>query len=233
MAAIVRPRFYPVLALVLALVVLVGFARTFYLSFLFDLPPRTLLLTLHGTAFTAWVLLFVVQTRLISQNRVRTHMRLGLFGVGLAALVFVLGVMVAIASVNRTPPGGIPLNGAQFSIVPFTAIGLFGMCVAAAIASRRRPDLHKRRMVLAMIAVIAPAVARILFLMSAGPLLPIVQIGVTVALVVVCLVHDWTKYRVLHPVYTIGGTLLVLSWPLRMWVAHTETWERIARSLAS
>src|SRR5262245_60123023 len=126
MAAIVRSRFYPVVALLLALVVFVGFARTFYLSFLFDVPPRTWLLTLHGTAFTAWVLLFIAQTRLVATNRIRAHMRLGLFGVALAAVVFVLGVMTAVASIDGTPPGGVPLNGAQFSIVPFMAIGLFG-----------------------------------------------------------------------------------------------------------
>lgn len=233
MAAIVRPRFYPVLAWVLALVVFIGFARTFYLSFLFQLPPRTLLLTLHGTAFTAWVLLFVAQTRLIAKNRIHAHRRLGVVGVALAMLVFALGVLTALASIKGTPPGGVPLNGAQFSIVPFTAIGLFGVCVAAAIAFRRRPQMHKRLMILAMISVIAPAVARILFLLSAGKLLPVVQIGVTVAILGACLVYDWTRNRIVHPVYTIGGAILVLSWPLRMWVAHTAAWENFARSLVN
>jgi len=141
--------------------------------------------------------------------------------------------MTAVASINGTPLGGVPLNGAQFSIVPFTAIGLFGACVAAAIALRRRPDLHKRFMILAMISVIAPAVARILFLFSAGRFLPVVQIGVTVAILLACVAYDWTKNRILHPVYTVGGAVLIISWPLRMWIAHTQAWENIARSIAN
>jgi hypothetical protein len=40
------------------------------------------------------------------------------------------------------------------------------------------------------------------------------------------------KYRIVHPVYAIGGTLLVLSWPLRMWIVRTPEWESVGRWLA-
>ena len=55
MAAVVRSRFYPHIALVLALIIVTGFARTFYLRAWFDLPPLKLLVMLHGVLFTAWV----------------------------------------------------------------------------------------------------------------------------------------------------------------------------------
>lgn len=232
MAAIVRPRFYPIIALVLAVVVFIGFARTFYLGFLFQAPSHSTLVVLHGFAFTAWVLLFIVQTRLIAANRLREHMSLGLFGVGLAVVVFVLGVMTAIASITVDRPHPLGLNGAQFSIVPFTAIGLYGVCVACAIAYRRRAALHKRFMMLAMIAVIAPAVARLAVLVGAEAYLAAIQVGTTAGLVIACLAYDWSRNKIFHPVYTIGGAVLILSWPLRIMVAQTHTWERIALAIS-
>ncbi len=55
MAAVVRPRFYPVIALVLALVVFAGFARTFYLRLLVRCAANDLAHALHGIVFTAWM----------------------------------------------------------------------------------------------------------------------------------------------------------------------------------
>ena len=81
MAVVVRNRFYPQVTLVLALFVVIAFARTFYFRFLSDLPPLVTLVQLHGLAFTAWLVLFVVQARFIAAHRVQWHMRLGL-GIG-------------------------------------------------------------------------------------------------------------------------------------------------------
>jgi hypothetical protein len=39
MAVVVRSRFYPQIALVLALFVFIGFSRSYYFRFLTDLPP--------------------------------------------------------------------------------------------------------------------------------------------------------------------------------------------------
>jgi hypothetical protein len=89
MAAVVRNRFYALAALMLALIVLTGFARTYYLRHWFDVPPITTLLHLHSIAFTAWFALFVVQTRLIAAQNYRTHMQLGIAGVVLAVAVVI------------------------------------------------------------------------------------------------------------------------------------------------
>ena len=87
MAAVTRSRFYPMIAFALAAFVIVGFSRTYYLRFLYDLPPMTLLVHLHGLVFTAWMALFVVQTRFVAANRVDLHMKLGIAGVVLAGLI--------------------------------------------------------------------------------------------------------------------------------------------------
>src|SRR5690349_20337173 len=48
MALVVRSRFYPQIALVLALFVIIGFSRNYYFRFLTDLPPMVALVHLHA-----------------------------------------------------------------------------------------------------------------------------------------------------------------------------------------
>ena len=67
--------FYGGMAVALALTVLGGFAATYYLRFLdggpkatFSGGPFTTLVHAHGALFTAWMLLFIVQTALVARQ---------------------------------------------------------------------------------------------------------------------------------------------------------------------
>jgi hypothetical protein len=232
MAAVIRSRFYPVIALVLAALILVGFARTYYLREWFAVPPINLLLHLHSIAFTAWFVLFVIQTRLIARQNYRTHMQLGVAGLVLAAVVVVLGIATAVESASAPRLRGGGMNSQQFVFVPLFAIGLFAILVTAAALLRKRAQLHKRLMILAMLSVLGPPVARLIVLTQNGSHFLAIQAAVVAVFVLWCLASDWLKYRIVHPVYAVGGTLLVLSWPLRVWVARTPQWENVGRWLA-
>jgi hypothetical protein len=232
MAAVVRNRFYLIIAMVLALLVFAGFARTFYLRAWFDVPPITTLLQLHSIAFTAWFVLFVIQARLIAAQNYRTHMQLGIAGVAIAVLVFVLGVVTAVASADAPRVRPMGMNSQQFVLVPLVGITIFAMFVTAAVAFRRRADLHKRFMVLAMISVIGPPVARLIALTQNGEYFGPIQLAVPAGLLSWCLVSDWMKYRIVHPVYSIGGAILLISLPLRFLIARTPAWESVGRWMA-
>lgn len=231
MAAIVRSRFYSHAALALAVFMIGAFLRTYYLRFLSDLPPLTLLMHVHGLLFTAWVLLFFAQTRLIAAHRVDLHMKLGLVGVALAAAVFVVGVLTALAA--GAAPGLRPSGrtGAQFVIIPLTSITLFATFVGSGIALRKHPALHKPLMLLGMIAVLGPAVARLISLIGQREWVSFFQIGVLAAFIAWFLIADWRKHRVVHPVFLIGGLGLLLSWPLRLAVGHSQWWQPVGRWL--
>src|SRR4051812_13796170 len=162
MAAVVRPRFYPSIALLLALVVFAGFARTFYLRYWFDLPPLALLTQLHGLVFSAWMALFVIQTRLVAANNIDAHMRLGIAGVFLAGLVFVLGMATAVVSASAPRPRAMGMVSYQFVFIPMSIIVTFACFVIPAVLLRKHTPLHKRFMTLAMITVLPPATARLI-----------------------------------------------------------------------
>jgi hypothetical protein len=232
MAAVVRNRFYAAFAIALAAFTFIAFARTYYLRHWFDVPPINVLLHLHSIAFTAWVVLFVIQTRLIAAQNYRTHMQLGIAGVVVAALVVVLGYATAIASAGAPRMRPMGMNSQQFVLVPLVAITSFAGLVAAAVAFRKRADLHKRLMTLAMIAILGPPVARLIFWTHTNAYFPAIQFSVHAGFLAWCLVSDWRKYRIVHPVYSIGGAILLLSLPLRIFIAQTPAWEHVGQWLA-
>ena len=63
------------------IIVLIGFSRTYYLKGWFGTPALPgLLVHLHGIVMTSWVVLFVTQVSLVATGRTRTHQRPGILG---------------------------------------------------------------------------------------------------------------------------------------------------------
>lgn len=232
MAAVVRNRFYAAFAVAMAVFVVAAFARTYYLRYWFDVPPITVLVHLHSIVFTAWVVLFIIQTRLIAAQNYRTHMQLGIAGIVVAALVVIFGYATAVASAGAPRMRPMGLNSQQFVLVPLVAITFFAVLVTAAVLLRKRAQLHKRLMTLAMISVLGPPIARIVGVLHAGEYFAPLQIAVPAVFLAWCLASDWRKYRIVHPVYSIGGAILLISLPVRFYIAQTPQWERVGQWLA-
>src|SRR6185369_3902292 len=99
--------------------------------------------------------------------------------------------------------------GVAFAIVPLSGILFFAVVFSLAVANTRRPEMHKRLMLLAGISILDAAVARwfLTFLAPAGAVgPPPIEITIAPALVaylllVVAIVHDWRRQGRPHPVY--------------------------------
>jgi hypothetical protein len=219
-------RLYIWVAVFIPIIVLAGFARTYYLKGLFGTPALPgLLVHLHGIVMTSWVVLFVVQVWLVAARRTRLHQRLGVLGAILAALVLSVGVVTAInAAARGSSPGPPPL---QFLVVPLGDMLVFAILIGMALHFRRRMEIHKRLMLLAAVNLLTPAIARIplQFIETGGPL---AFFGLTDLCVLACVVFDTVKHRRLHPVFVWGTLLIVASQPLRLMLAGTDAWMRFA-----
>ena len=221
-----------VVAVFTPLVVFIGFARTYYLRELFGFPPLpSLLVHVHGAVMTAWVALFAIQVGLVASHRTRLHMKLGILGLVLAILVFVVGTFTSLASAARGSaiPGWEPL---RFLIIPLGDMLAFGALVGVALYYRRKLDVHKRLMLLSAFSMLPAAVARIPigFIENNGAL---AYYGLTDLCVVALVAYDTIKQRRLHPAYFWGATLLIISHPLRIMFAGTDAWLGIADSLVA
>jgi len=111
-----------------------------------------------------------------------------------------------------------------------------------AIVNIRRPSVHKRFMVLLMIGMMTPAIARVFLTLFAppgaagGPPPPFVSIPPALAadlLLAVAMVHDWRTRGRPHPVYVYGGLVLVAQQLLTVPFAATATWMSIVKGFES
>ena len=223
--------FFSGMAILMAITVFVGFAPSYYLGAFGDRPmvsigglPFTPLIHLHGVLFTAFVVLFVVQTTLVASHRVAMHRRLGIAGGLLAVVMTLVGTATGITAVARgsLPPELAPviLAGSLLEML------LFAIFVGAALWLRANTAAHKRLMLVAYISIISAAVVR----------LPGVQsdlFGDDLALLFLLagIVYDLVTQRRVHPAYLGGGALLVVSLPLPLMVSRTETWRLFAELL--
>jgi hypothetical protein len=241
-AAAVPPRaigrhdrtFYGGIAIAAAVMTIVGFGPTYYLRFFDGGPhatisggPITTAVHVHGALFTAWILLFITQTALISARRVAVHRRLGIAGVVLAAAMVAAGVNAGIAMGARgaAPPGIDPLS---FMAIPLGDMVMFAGFVAAAVTLRRDKESHKRLMLLAYASILAAPAARLPGVLPLGPL-AFYGIGFIVAFAGV--IYDYMSRGRVHRVYLWGGGLLLLSVPLRLALSGTDAWKAFARAL--
>jgi hypothetical protein len=233
MVAVVRSRFPQLFAAVAAVVVVIGFARTFYLRFLFELPPMTMLVHLHGAIFTAWFVVFIAQVRFVAKHRLDLHRVLGLASLALAALVIAstLATLFASTTIPRFRPDG--LTSAQATISGFTSTLLFTVLYACGIAYRRRPSVHRRFMLLSLVPILTPGMNRLLTLAGLDEQRPLLVPIIAALFVGWCLVHDWRRHRIVHPVYAVGGLLVVLSWPMKTLVGRSDWYQPIANWAAA
>jgi len=224
-----RSRLYTLTAFAIFVIALVGFARTYYLRTWFDVPPLTLRLHLHGLVLTLWLVLFLFQSILISVSRRNLHRRLGFAGVGLAAAVIATTYSTAIEAAHLDGArGGITAADRLYSTA--VVLLLFGVFVTIGVVFRRRPDVHKRSMLLATITIVGPAAARAaILLVGRGIRDP--HIIVMTALLLVALWSDWRRRGRPHWLLVCGALVLIVSQVTRRLVGGSEAWAVIGNWL--
>lgn len=228
-------RFFTLFTLAIALVVLIGFARTFFFRGLFPgaqgyAAPEPIF-SIHGIFFTAWIGLLVLQALLIRWRRVDLHRAVGWAGLVLACVVVVLGAYGSLIAAQR--PGGfigVPLPPTQFLIFPILDMLLFAGFFALAIFWRHRSQSHKRLMVLAAVNLVEAAIIRIpIGIIGAGA--PFTSRGLSYLFIVALIIWDYRSSGRMHRVTLWGGLLIVISLPLRMLLSQTNTWNEVAGRL--
>jgi hypothetical protein len=221
---------YSAAAVVAALVVLAGFAPSYYLKSFFGAADLTTLKHIHGVVMTSWFVLFFVQARLAATGRIAIHRQLGVAGVFAAVLVVMVGTTLGIAAARAgvTPVPGIP--PLVFLVLPVGEMVAFAVLFSAAIALRKRSDYHKRLMLLASVAMLSPAFAR--FPTEAiGLSGPPVFFALTDLVILGCIAYDTVKNRRLHPAFAAGFVFVVVVQFGRLAFSQTAAWTRFAQWL--
>ena len=215
------------LALLMVAMVAAGFWPSYYGRLAAGaLPEVHPVVHVHGAVFTGWMLLLVAQVVLAARRRIDLHRALGRIGIGWGALVFVMGTVVTFVAPAHKVASGVWTRdqAASFLILPIGDMLLFGGLFAAAVAYRNRPEVHKRLIVLATIALLFAAAGRLsgenILLFFGLWMLPLVAV----------LAHDlWSLGRI-HRTYVLGSAILLLAFT-RVLAMESAWWMAIGRGI--
>jgi hypothetical protein len=227
-----------VMGIIAILVVAGGFGSSFY-SVATGAKTLTPLVHLHAATFSAWLVLYIVQSGLVVSGRVAIHQWLGIAGVVLSVAVVVVGYQTAVTAARRGYD--LTFDGNNLDALRFLAFTLgdllsFTVLVVAAVWLRGRPEIHKRLMLL--IAVGPTMAAALVHLWAQAPVPNVAKLPLFLASMASLLfagaVHDRITLGRFHPV-SLWGAVILFAWgnlragvigPSDAWHQFAEWWIR-------
>ncbi len=217
--------FYFQIALLLATLIVFGFAHSL-VPRLLKAPYRIpLSLTVHISLFTAWLAVLLIQCGLIRADCLRAHKALGLASLAIGVMLPVAGIWVTLQmGVIHQQRHEASSSGIIF---PLTDMLHFVPLYGLAIWWRRHPSYHKRLIILATITLSRAAYFRY------PPFLhpDLWVLFAEDALMLICVARDLIVERRIHPVYRVAVPLLASAQMLENGLVRTEVWQNMADAL--
>lgn len=239
-----RSTFYVGMASVFVLIAFVGFIPTYWAKMAGGTFGGNPIVHIHGMLFFAWTIYYFIQVRLVAVDRTIDHRTWGLLGV---SLVTAMSIAIVLSAINAMKVGdliGLGDQARHFAVVPLSSLAILVPIFILAIANTKRPETHKRLMILFMIPLMQAALARLFKTafsppgaVGSPPVIISVPPGILAcALVIAAMVYDWRTRGRPHRVYVIGLVVLLaqvlISVPLGaspQWMAFAKGLEGLAR----
>ncbi|HEX6375582.1 MAG TPA: hypothetical protein VFZ91_07660 [Allosphingosinicella sp.] len=229
---LLRSPFFTVLGLIMLAVAVGGFWPQYFSAVTGRTPAANTqfwLIHLHAALFTIWLLLYISQAMLIMTGRARVHIDMGPWLAAYGFAIAAVGLYAAGLLAHRL---GLRENdfeaAAAFVFFPVIDMVCFAGFLAAAVAWRARPHLHKRAMFLATFSVAVVGLGRLVG--HTGIESPLLWQPLSLAPLLIALGYDIFVCRKLYAVMTVG--LIVHLGRLNAeHFAGSEAWLPIGRVL--
>ena len=171
----------------------------------------------HALVSVAWLLMFLVQVMLIATGRPSVHRRVGIAGVLLSVAFIVVTWLTLVEGAQRgfdlsgdLVPRGTTLDPAT-SLAPANTLVPTGVLIGAAVWYRRRPAVHKRLMMLAILTSTGAPIAHLVGHWPALQPYPVINPIGGLLLLSLLAIHDRVSERRIHPV-SLWGAIGVFVW---------------------
>jgi hypothetical protein len=232
------------MAVAISMTAFTGFAFTYFGPvFRAEYPAVSPVVHVHGWSFFAWYLLLPLQAVLITAGRRRIHMTLGGASVVLAIVMVFTGILVAAVRIEQGLSTENPNELTAFwkdfgQLIMFNMLP-FAVFYTAAIVGRRKPDMHKRLIVMASASALPAAIFRIIvgfgdfywlatpaWVMPAAFLLP-------AFFIVIGMIRDRISRSAVHRIYIVGLPFLLFVHGISLIIVGTPTGEAMSRIMAA
>ncbi|MFI4933525.1 MAG: hypothetical protein ACHP7N_02810 [Caulobacterales bacterium] len=233
-------RFYVWMGAVFIAIAFLGFIPSFWAKLGAGTFTGRPILYVHGALFFSWTLFVFFQTKRVADRRLADHRAWGVAGVSLATAMAFTIVLAQINAIKVGESLGLGDQARRFAIVSLGELIVFAGFIVAALLNVRRPEIHKRLMILAMIPPAHAAIARpFAAVMAPGVVVPpgvfvsIPPAFVADLLIVAAMIYDWRTRGRPHPVYLVGGAILLGVQIISLPISFTPQWMAIAHWVES
>ena len=228
-----HPSFYFWMILVMAVFVFGGFGMTYlYPLATGTFPPAPPVVHLHGIVFFSWMILLIAQPTLVGFRNVALHRSIGTFGIALATAVMFMGLTTQLlgAAHSRDHPTTNLYNGVYLGIMAVTG---FGLMFTLAIRNTRRPEIHRRMILLAMLPILPPGIHRFYMVPLGLKNFPIAAMYTTLdAMALAILIQEWRSTRRISGYTVLGVGWILVQQALHYPVTHSQWFANLVYSLA-
>ena len=225
-----EPSFFFWMTLVMCFFVFGGFGMTY----LFPLatgtfPPAPPIVHLHGLMFFSWMILLVVQAGLVGAGNIKLHRSLGTYGIAHASVVICLGILLQVIASRPSFERGLA-PGTDGLYLGLAAFAGFLLMFTLAIRNTRRPEIHKRMMLFAMLPVLPPGVNRFWFgTLGLDDFFPAMHLYATLwSMAIAILVHEWHRTGKISSYSMIGAGWILVQGLLHEAAVGSEWFNSIA-----
>ena len=251
-----RSRFYVWMSGVCLAIAILGFMPSYFVPMVTGGFIGLPLMHIHGLILYSWMILFFAQTWLVATGRTPSHRTWGMLGISIVTAMVFMTLTLSASQIAMASLPGQP-HGLARAMRTFKWVSVGGMIFVAAtfalaIVNIRKPDVHKRLILLMTISMLGAPIARwfIFFFAPASdaalhindplPYLEVPPIFVAIPpmivsdiLLFIAIFHDWRTIGRVHPVYLIGGGVLLLYQVTLVPAANSGAWQAAATWLGS
>lgn len=224
-----RHRIFVPLAVLVTLIAFVGFWPNYFGPLLNGSVDATVVIHFHAAVFVLWLTLFMAQVAMAATGRLALHMQLGRLLMGYGVFLIIIALFTAFAVFQMRVDAGNFSEAARRLFAPVRDMIAFAPLLWAGWIYRKKPEIHKRLMLLATTVLLIAAVGRMEFLGKPVPT-PLLML-VWGAPIYIAMGWDWYTRRRVHPVYLMG-LVLMLSFRLVLPLRETQAWMSFATWLA-
>jgi hypothetical protein len=220
-----RRRLFLPAVLIGTVVAVVGFWRTYFGPLLTGTVDEALIVHVHAATMVIWLALVIAQVWFAASGRVRLHVRLGSWVMVYSVLMVIVWLLtISHAFAARLATGDV-FRAQRLLFGLLREVVFMAPFLAAGWVYRRRPEVHKRVMLVATTLILAPAIGRMTFLGFPVSLWKYMLIWP--APVYLLMVHDYRTKRLIHPAYVIG-VLAMLTMRLVLPLNTSPAWHAMA-----
>lgn len=196
-----RRSVYIGLTLLITFLGILGFWPTYFGPLLAGSVSAPFIIHFHATVFVGWLAIFIAQVAFAASGRMAWHFRLGRAAIVYGVFLIIVGLATGVIRAAEREPGA----DAQFLMNTTMDMVVFGIFFVVAVVYRRKPQIHKRAMIVAATMLLIAPASRYWFLPELT--LPFgirAYYPLWLLPMIVGVAYDAIRHRMLHAIYIAG-----------------------------